>query len=64
MLHFFILGAFTWMLLEAIQLYRMVVRVFTATIRPIFLFLAGYGAPLVIVIITDLIRPRTAGPDQ
>ncbi|XP_031145049.1 adhesion G protein-coupled receptor E5 [Sander lucioperca] len=64
MLHFFFLGVFTWMLLEGVQLYRMVVLVFNATIRPLYLFIIGYGIPLVIVIISAIIRPNEYGTDQ
>ncbi|KAM4584399.1 adhesion G protein-coupled receptor E5 isoform 2-T2 [Odontesthes bonariensis] len=64
MLHFFFLGVFTWMLLEGVQLYRMVVLVFNATIRPLYLYVTGYGAPLVIVIISAIIRPNGYGTDR
>ncbi|XP_035516192.1 adhesion G protein-coupled receptor E5 [Morone saxatilis] len=64
MLHFFFLGVFTWMLLEGVQLYRMVVLVFNATIRPLHLYITGYGTPLVIVIISAIIRPKGYGTDQ
>ncbi|XP_070684424.1 adhesion G protein-coupled receptor E5-like [Pempheris klunzingeri] len=64
MLHFFFLGVFTWMLLEGVQLYRMVVLVFNATIRPLYLFLTGYGTPLVIVIISAIIRLKGYGTDE
>lgn len=64
MLHFFFLGVFTWMLLEGVQLYRMVVLVFNATIRPLYLYLTGYGIPLVIVIISAIIRPKGYGTDE
>ncbi|XP_078134496.1 adhesion G protein-coupled receptor E5 isoform X2 [Sander vitreus] len=64
MLHFFFLGVFTWMLLEGVQLYRMVVLVFNTNIRPLYLFIIGYGTPLVIVIISAIIRPNEYGTDQ
>ncbi|XP_026159236.1 CD97 antigen [Mastacembelus armatus] len=64
MLHFFFLGLFSWMLLEGVQLYRMVVLVFNATIRPLYLFITGYGMPLVIVIISAIIRPLGYGTDE
>ncbi|XP_032386919.1 adhesion G protein-coupled receptor E1 isoform X1 [Etheostoma spectabile] len=64
MLHYFFLGVFTWMLLEGVQLYRMVVLVFNATIRPLYLYVIGYGTPLVIVIISAIIRPNEYGTDQ
>ncbi|MEQ2164283.1 hypothetical protein GOODEAATRI_005011 [Goodea atripinnis] len=61
MLHFFFLSVMTWMLLEGVQLYRMVVLVFNATIRPLYLYLTGYGVPLGIVIISLIIRPGGYG---
>ncbi|XP_072240577.1 adhesion G protein-coupled receptor E5 isoform X2 [Leuresthes tenuis] len=64
MLHLFFLGVFTWMLLEGVQLYRMVVLVFNATIRPLYLYVTGYGTPLVIVIISAIIRPNGYGTDR
>lgn len=64
LLHLFFLGVFAWMLLEGVQLYRMVVLVFNASIRPLYLFLVGYGTPLVIVIISAIIRPGGYGTDR
>ncbi|XP_077428050.1 adhesion G protein-coupled receptor E5-like [Vanacampus margaritifer] len=64
MLHLFFMGVFAWMLLEGVQLYRMVVLVFNATIRPLYLFLFGYGAPLVVVIISAIIRPKGYGTEE
>lgn len=64
MLHLFFMGVFTWMLLEGVQLYRMVVQVFNATIRPLYLYLTGYGIPLVVVIISASIRPKGYGTDR
>ncbi|KAM3623828.1 uncharacterized protein V6R79_016022 [Siganus canaliculatus] len=64
MLHFFFLGVFSWMLLEGVQLYRMVVLVFNATIRPLYLFITGYGLPLLVVIISAIIRPNGYGTKQ
>lgn len=64
MLHFFFLAVFAWMLLEGVQLYRMVVQVFNATIRPLYLFATGYGMPLVIVIISAVARPQGYGTEE
>ncbi|XP_069023892.1 adhesion G protein-coupled receptor E5 [Embiotoca jacksoni] len=61
MLHYYFLGVFSWMLLEGVQLYRMVVLVFNATIRPLYLYVTGYGVPLAIVIISAIIRPKHYG---
>lgn len=52
------------MLLEGVQLYRMVVLVFNATIRPLYLFVIGYGTPLVVVMISAIIRPQRYGTNQ
>ncbi|XP_075946885.1 adhesion G protein-coupled receptor E5 [Anarhichas minor] len=64
LLHYFFLGVFTWMLLEGVQLYRMVVLVFNASIGPLYLFLTGYGTPLLIVAISAIIRPNGYGTDH
>ncbi|CAL8287861.1 unnamed protein product [Boreogadus saida] len=64
LLHLFFLGAFSWMLLEGVHLYRMLVLVFNATIRPRYLYTVGYGTPLVIVIISVISRPTGYGTDQ
>ncbi|XP_054635927.1 putative adhesion G protein-coupled receptor E4P isoform X2 [Dunckerocampus dactyliophorus] len=64
MLHIFFMGVFAWMLLEGVQLYRMVVLVFNATIRPLYLFLFGYGTPLVIVIVSAIVRPEGYGTKE
>ncbi|KAI3352950.1 hypothetical protein L3Q82_019517, partial [Scortum barcoo] len=64
MLHFFFLGVFTWMLLEGVQLYRMVVLVFNATMRPLYLYITGYGTPLAIVTISAIIRPTGYGTKE
>ncbi|XP_076004043.1 adhesion G protein-coupled receptor E5 isoform X2 [Genypterus blacodes] len=64
LLHFFFLGVFSWMLLEGVQLYRMVVQVFNATIRPLYLFAFGYGTPFVVVVLSAIIIPRGYGTDE
>lgn len=64
MLHFFFLAVFVWMLLEGVQLYRMVVQVFNATIRPLYLIVCGYGIPLVIVIISAGVRLTGYGTEE
>ncbi|KAJ0033205.1 hypothetical protein NQD34_000312 [Periophthalmus magnuspinnatus] len=64
LLHYFFLGVFTWMLLEGVQLYRMVVLVFNATLRPLYLYTFGYGAPLALVTMSAIIRPEGYGTDQ
>ncbi|XP_076142691.1 adhesion G protein-coupled receptor E5-like isoform X4 [Alosa pseudoharengus] len=64
LLHYFFLAAFSWMLLEGVQLYRMVVLVFHTTLRPAYMMAAGYGAPLAIVIISAIAYPQGYGTDQ
>ncbi|GAA6220141.1 CD97 antigen-like [Lates japonicus] len=64
MLHYFFLGVFTWMLLEGVQLYRMVVLVFNANIRPLYLYITGYGAPLLIIIVSAISRPQGYGTNE
>ncbi|XP_062395895.1 adhesion G protein-coupled receptor E1-like [Sardina pilchardus] len=64
LLHYFFLAAFSWMLLEGVQLYRMVVKVFHTNLRPAYMMAAGYGAPLAIVIISAIAYPQGYGTDQ
>ncbi|XP_043113864.1 adhesion G protein-coupled receptor E5-like [Puntigrus tetrazona] len=64
LLHFFFLSAFCWMLLEGVQLYRMVVLVFHTTLKHLYLCLVGYGVPLVIVIISAISSPKGYGTDR
>ncbi|XP_067828905.1 adhesion G protein-coupled receptor E5-like [Heptranchias perlo] len=52
-LHYLFLACFAWMLLEGVQLYLMVVKVFhSRSLRRKYMYLFGYGSPLLIVIIT------------
>nr|XP_055062460.1 adhesion G protein-coupled receptor E5-like isoform X1 [Misgurnus anguillicaudatus] len=64
MLHFFFLAAFCWMLLEGVQLYRMVVVVFKTTIKHLYMYMVGYGVPLLIVIISAIAYPQGYGTDR
>ncbi|KAI5091261.1 adhesion G protein-coupled receptor E1-like, partial [Silurus meridionalis] len=64
LLHFFYLAAFCFMLLEGVQLYRMVVLVFNTTLHPLQLYAMGYGIPLAIVIISALSFPSGYGTDR
>lgn len=64
LLHFFYLSAFCFMLLEGVQLYRMLVRVFNTTFRPLYLFSVGYGLPLAVVIISAIAFPSGYGTER
>ncbi|XP_026874657.2 adhesion G protein-coupled receptor E5 isoform X2 [Electrophorus electricus] len=64
LLHFFFLAAFCWMLLEGVQLYRMVVLVFHTTLRPLYMFAVGYGVPLAIVVISAAAFSQGYGTDR
>ncbi|XP_029545906.1 CD97 antigen-like [Salmo trutta] len=64
LLHLFFLGSFSWMLLEGVQLYLMVVLVFNTTIRRLYLYAVGYGLPLAIVIISAITYPDGYGTTQ
>ncbi|XP_043106841.1 adhesion G-protein coupled receptor G2 [Puntigrus tetrazona] len=52
-LHYFLLASFTWMALEAVHMYLALVKVFNTYIARIMIKmgLAGWGIPLVVVII-------------
>ncbi|XP_030645583.1 CD97 antigen-like [Chanos chanos] len=64
LLHFFFLAAFCWMCLEGVQLFRMVVLVFHTTMRPLYMMLAGYGVPAIIVIISAISNSKGYGTDH
>ncbi|XP_016369511.1 adhesion G protein-coupled receptor E1-like [Sinocyclocheilus rhinocerous] len=64
LLHFFFLSAFCWMLLEGVQLYRMVVLVFHTTLKHLYMFAVGYGVPLVIVAVSAIAFPKGYGTDR
>ncbi|XP_073764818.1 adhesion G protein-coupled receptor E5 isoform X2 [Danio rerio] len=64
LLHFFFLSAFCWMLLEGVQLYRMVVLVFHTTLKHLYLYAVGYGVPLVIVSISAITFPKGYGTNK
>ncbi|TTE81755.1 CD97 antigen [Bagarius yarrelli] len=64
LLHFFYLAAFSFMLLEGVQLYRMVVLVFHTTLHPLSLYTVGYGVPLTIVIISAIAFPSGYGTER
>ncbi|XP_028827986.1 CD97 antigen isoform X2 [Denticeps clupeoides] len=61
LLHYCFLAAFCWMLLEGVQLYRMVVLVFHSTLRTAYMLAVGYGAPLLIIIISASVNPSGYG---
>ena len=53
--HYFFLCSFVWMLLEAVQLYVMLVRIFALARSPIRLFCTlAYGAPALVVLAAKL----------
>ncbi|XP_015809679.1 adhesion G protein-coupled receptor L3 isoform X1 [Nothobranchius furzeri] len=65
LLHFFFLAAFTWMFLEGVQLYIMLVEVFESEhSRTKYFYLAGYGVPAVIVAVSAAVDYRSYGTDQ
>ncbi|KAK1153807.1 adhesion G protein-coupled receptor E1-like isoform X2 [Acipenser oxyrinchus oxyrinchus] len=64
LLHFFFLAVFTWMCLEGIQLYRMVVTVFNATLPRHYMFLFGYGIPALIVGISAAANRQGYGTER
>ncbi|XP_051996124.1 adhesion G protein-coupled receptor E1 isoform X2 [Xyrauchen texanus] len=63
-LHYLFLAAFCWMCLEGVQLFRMVVLVFNTTLRPLYMFAAGYGVPAVIVAVSAAVSADGYGTDR
>ncbi|XP_063074440.1 adhesion G protein-coupled receptor L3 isoform X1 [Engraulis encrasicolus] len=65
LLHFFFLAAFTWMFLEGVQLYIMLVEVFESEhSRTKYFYLAGYGVPAIIVGVSAAVDFRSYGTDR
>ncbi|XP_052000632.1 adhesion G protein-coupled receptor L3-like isoform X8 [Xyrauchen texanus] len=65
LLHFFFLSAFTWMFLEGVQLYIMLVEVFESEhSRRRYFYLAGYGIPALIVAVSAAVDYRSYGTDS
>ncbi|XP_058508539.1 adhesion G protein-coupled receptor E5 [Solea solea] len=64
LLHFFYLAAFCWMCLEGIQLFRMVVLVFNANVKTLYMMAGGYGVPAVIVTISAIINAKGYGTER
>ncbi|XP_072347269.1 adhesion G protein-coupled receptor E3-like isoform X3 [Scyliorhinus torazame] len=64
-LHYFFLTVFTWMCLEGIQLYLMVVKVFNAgCLRKRHMLPFGYGLPLLIVGISASVKSQGYGTSK
>ncbi|GFT23938.1 adhesion G protein-coupled receptor L1, partial [Nephila pilipes] len=63
LLHFWILSAFCWMLVEGYHLYKMVVLVFErgANLSIKFYYLFAYGSPLIVVGTSASIRANGYG---
>ncbi|KAI1883431.1 hypothetical protein AGOR_G00231380 [Albula goreensis] len=65
LLHFFFLAAFTWMFLEGVQLYIMLVEVFESEhSRKKYFYLVGYGIPALIVAVSAAVDYRSYGTDR
>ncbi|MED6266755.1 Adhesion G protein-coupled receptor L3 [Characodon lateralis] len=65
LLHFFFLAAFTWMFLEGVQLYIMLVEVFESEhSRQRYFYLVGYGVPALIVAVSAAVDYRSYGTDR
>ncbi|XP_059395494.1 adhesion G protein-coupled receptor L3-like isoform X4 [Carassius carassius] len=65
LLHFFFLSAFTWMFLEGVQLYIMLVEVFESEhSRRRYFYLAGYGIPALIVAVSASVDYCSYGTDR
>ncbi|KAF0886670.1 CD97 protein, partial [Crocuta crocuta] len=64
LLHYCFLAAFCWMSLEGLELYFLVVRVFQGQgLSKRWLYLIGYGVPLIIVAISAAVRHEGYGRD-
>ncbi|XP_019733083.1 adhesion G protein-coupled receptor L3 isoform X3 [Hippocampus comes] len=65
LLHFFFLAAFTWMFLEGVQLYILLVEVFESEhSRRRYFYLVGYGVPALVVAVSAAVDYRSYGTDR
>ncbi|XP_072261021.1 adhesion G protein-coupled receptor L3 isoform X2 [Pyxicephalus adspersus] len=65
LLHFFFLAAFTWMFLEGVQLYIMLVEVFESeNSKRKYFYLMGYGMPALIVSVSAAVDYKSYGTDK
>ncbi|XP_053319484.1 adhesion G protein-coupled receptor L3 [Spea bombifrons] len=65
LLHFFFLAAFTWMFLEGVQLYIMLIEVFESEhSKRKYFYLVGYGIPALIVSVSAAVDYRSYGTDK
>uniref|UniRef100_A0A8C6UP92 Adhesion G protein-coupled receptor L3 n=1 Tax=Neogobius melanostomus TaxID=47308 RepID=A0A8C6UP92_9GOBI len=65
LLHFFFLAAFTWMFLEGVQLYIMLVEVFESEhSRRRYFYIVGYGVPALIVAVSAAVDYRSYGTER
>ncbi|XP_053542575.1 adhesion G-protein coupled receptor G4 [Ictalurus punctatus] len=64
--HYFLLASFTWMFLEAVNMYFALVKVFNAYVPSyIFKFCSiGWGVPLLICCLVLVVKPNSYGPLQ
>ncbi|CAH1271837.1 ADGRD1 [Branchiostoma lanceolatum] len=60
LLHYIYLAAFTWMLVEGIHLYNVIIRVF-AHVRLLYYYLIGWGLPLLVCVVSVSIAHRGYG---
>ncbi|KAI1724825.1 7 transmembrane receptor (Secretin family) domain-containing protein [Ditylenchus destructor] len=63
-LHYFLLSAFLWMLLEGYLLYKMIIKVFdSGNDHLLLLYFIGYGTPIPIVLLTVLFSLEDYGTE-
>nr|XP_061810986.1 adhesion G protein-coupled receptor L3-like isoform X2 [Nerophis lumbriciformis] len=65
LLHFFFLAAFTWMFLEGVQLYILLVEVFESEhSRRRYFYMVGYGLPALVVVVSAVVDYPSYGTDR
>ncbi|XP_019630705.1 PREDICTED: uncharacterized protein LOC109474784 [Branchiostoma belcheri] len=64
LLHYLFLAVFTWMCVEGVELYVMLIKVFNLkNTRLIFYHLAGYGVPAIVIFVSAIINYSRIGLD-
>ena len=65
LMHFFFLAAFAWMCLEGVQLYVLLIQVFSSDYsQAVYFYLFGYGFPSIIVAVSAIVFPSGYGTEH
>ncbi|EDV19445.1 uncharacterized protein TRIADDRAFT_33541, partial [Trichoplax adhaerens] len=63
-LHFFCLASFSWMSVEGIHLYLLIITVFNQKSKKLYYYIFGWGLPVIVVGISMLVRFDNYGANE